>query len=328
MRTTRPTPLRTFLAAAGAAAVILSLTACSGASGDGISPTSADEGGADLVAPVDAAEAPGEAEGGGAGGDAARSAADTSSVKDSTTVDLSTQQALIKTGAVSLRSKDVGQARYEVQVLVDLYGGQIADDKTETDRSGSPLRSRMVLRVPVDDFDEVMDGLAKIDTLASTNTSSEDVTTQLIDVEARIKVQQASVQRVRQLLARAASIRDIMSIENELANRQAQLDSLLQQQAYLKDQTSMSTVKVNIERKPDTKKAAPKDDDDGFLAGLSSGWNGLKTTVVAVATVVGAVLPFAGVALLIGVPVWFLVRRLRRNPGPVVPQPEVTQPST
>ena len=85
-----------------------------------------------------------------------------------------------------------------------------------------------------------------------------------------------------------------MAIENELANRQAQLDSLLQQQAYLKDQTSMSTIKVNIERKPDPKKAAPKDDDDGFLAGLSAGWNGLKTTVVAVATVVGAVLPFAG----------------------------------
>ena len=132
-----------------------------------------------------------------------------------------------------------------------------------------------------------------MDTLASTTTSSEDVTTQLIDVEARIKVQQASVERVRQLLARAQSIRDIMAIEAEIAQRQAELDSLAQQQAYLKDQTSMSTVKVNIERKPDPKKAAPKDDDSGFLAGLAAGWNGLKTTVVAVATVVGALLPFA-----------------------------------
>ena len=113
-----------------------------------------------------------------------------------------------------------------MQVLVDEHGGQVADDKTETDKSGEPLRSRMVLRVPVDDFDEVMDALAGMDTLASTTTSSEDVTTQLIDVEARIKVQQASVARVRQLLARAASIRDIMAIEAEIANRQAQLDSL------------------------------------------------------------------------------------------------------
>jgi hypothetical protein len=201
-------------------------------------------------------------------------------------------------------------------VLVDEHGGQIADDKTETDKLGEPLRTRMVLRVPVDDFDEVMDSLARMATLASTTTSSEDATTQLIDVEARIKVQQASVQRVRQLLTRAQSIRDIMAIESELANRQAQLDSLLQQQAYLKDQTSMSTVKVNIERLPDPKKVAPKDDDDGFLAGLTAGWDALKATVVATATVVGAVLPFAVAALVLGIPVWLLVRRIRRTPAP------------
>ena len=165
-------------------------------------------------------------------------------------VDLTTQQALIKTGAVSLRSADVGKTRYDVQVLVDEQGGQVADDKTETDKSGEPLRARMVLRVPVDSFEDVMNALGSMETLASTSTSSEDVTTQLIDVEARIKAQQASVERVRQLLAQAQSIRDIMAIESELAQRQAELDSLAQQQAYLKDQTSMATVKVNIERSP------------------------------------------------------------------------------
>ena len=142
-----------------------------------------------------------------------------------------------------------------MQVLVDEQGGQVADDKTETDKSGEPLRARMVLRVPVDSFEDVMNALGSMETLASTTTSSEDVTTQLIDVEARIKAQQASVERVRQLLAQAQSIRDIMAIESELAQRQAELDSLAQQQAYLKDQTSMATVKVNIERKPDPKAA-------------------------------------------------------------------------
>ena len=315
-------------AAAGAAALILSLTACSGGSDGDFGATGDDTGGsADLAeaeAPAPAAPADdGLAyEGGGAGdGEAA-------SRNVSKAVDLQTQQqALIKTGAVALRSKDVGDTRYEVQVIVDQFGGQVTDDKTETDKVGKPMRARMVLRVPVADFDEVMSELGKLAVLASSTTSSEDVTTQLIDVEARIKVQQASVPRVRQLLARAESIRDIMAIENELANRQAQLDSLLQQQAYLKDQTSMSTVKVNIERQPDPKKAAPKDDDDGFIAGLSAGWQGLKTTVVAVATVVGAVLPFAAVGLLLGVPVWILVRRLRRNPAPVPAAPAGPAPT-
>ena len=297
----------THLLAVSATALLLSLTACSGGS-DADSPeaTTAMDGGAaggsagdvgatSREAPADAAAAPEKA------------------VADNA-VDVTTQQALIKTGAVSMRSADVGKTRYDVQVLVDEQGGQVADDKTETDKSGEPLRARMVLRVPVDSFEDVMNALGSMETLASTSTSSEDVTTQLIDVEARIKAQQASVERVRQLLAQAQSIRDIMAIESELAQRQAELDSLAQQQAYLKDQTSMATVKVNIERKPDPKAPVAEDDDTGFLAGLAAGWDGLKKTVVAVATVVGAVLPFAVIALLIGVPVWLLVRRMRRTP--------------
>jgi aspartyl-tRNA synthetase len=123
--------------------------------------------------------------------------------------------------------------------------------------------------------------------------------------------------RITALLARAESIRDIMSIEAELSNRQAQLDSLTQQQAYLADQTSLATIKVSIERKPSATPAPKKDDDHGFLAGLTAGWDGLRATVVAVLTVVGAVLPFAVVGLLVGVPVWLLIRRLRREPAAV-----------
>ena len=301
----------THLLAVSATALLLSLTACSGGS-DGDSPeaTTAMEGGDAGGSSGDMAESAPEAP-----ADAAAAAKDGSAARNA--VDLTTQQALIKTGAVSLRSADVGATRYDVQVLVDEQGGQLAADETETDKSGEPLRARMVLRVPVDAFDDVMNALGSMETLASTSTSSEDVTTQLIDVEARIKAQTASVERVRQLLAQARSIRDIMAIESELAQRQAELDSLVQQQAYLKDQTSMATVKVNIERQPDPKASVTEDDDSGFLAGLAAGWDGLKKTVVAVATVVGALLPFTVLVLLVGVPVWLLVRRMRRTPPPV-----------
>ena len=311
------------LLAAVAAAALLSLTACSGGS-DADSPAATDTqaygggAGGDAVEP-EAASAPDAAYEDGAAKDA-----DGSTVRNA--ADIVEQQAVIKNGAVSLRSDDVGKTRFDVQALLDEHNGQVADDKTETDKSGEALRSRMVLRVPSEDFDDVMSGLADLAQLASTTSSAEDVTTQVIDVDAQIKVQEASVQRVRQLLTRAQSIRDIMAIESELANRQAQLDSLKQQQAYLKNQTSLATIKVSIERKPDAVVKKKEEDRTGFLGGLGAGWDGLRATVVAVLTVVGAVLPFAAVALLVGVPVWLLVRRLRRSP--LAPQSEATQPST
>lgn len=311
----RPKPMHTpgrtaRLLAAGAAAALLTLTACSGGSdGDnGSADTQMAEGGGagDMVVP-EAASAPDEAAYDSAG---AAKDADGSTARNA--ADLVEQQAVIKNGAVALRSDDVGQTRFDVQALLDEHNGQVADEKTETDKTGAALRSRMVVRVPAADFDDVMAELGRLAQLASTTSSAADVTTQLIDVDAQIKVQEASVQRVRQLLTRAGSIRDIMAIESELANRQAQLDSLKQQQAYLKDQTSLATIRVNIERKPDAVVKKKEEDRTGFLGGLGAGWDGLRATVVAVLTIVGAVLPFAVVALVLGVPVWLLTRRLRR----------------
>ncbi len=296
------------LAASVTLAALAALTACSGGGSD-IGPAATDDtamreagGGGGDAASAPEAEVPAD---GGAGAKAGSVAFQDGNV--------SLTQALIRTGSVSLRCDDVGETRFSVQELVDEHRGQIAEDKTETDKTGAALRSRMVLRVPSADFDEVMDALAKLAILATTSTSSEDVTTQLIDVEARIAVQERSVSRVRTLLTRAESIRDIMAIEGELANRQAQLDSLSQQQAWLKDQTSMATISVHLQRTEKDVSAPKKEDRKGFLAGLEAGWDGLRGTTTAVLTAVGALLPFALVALILGVPVWLLVRRMRRT---------------
>jgi len=73
---------------------------------------------------------------------------------------------------------------------------------------------------------------------------------------------------------------------------------------------------VSIERTKEKKKpvsAKQKDDDSGFLAGLESGWHGLKTFGVGLATVLGALLPWMVVAAVVAVPGIPLLRRFRRR---------------
>jgi hypothetical protein len=56
--------------------------------------------------------------------------------------------------------------------------------------------------------------------------------------------------------------------------------------------------------------ARPDDDaldDAGFLTGLRNGWEGLVSVLVVGATVIGAVLPFAVVLAVLGVPLWLLL---------------------
>jgi hypothetical protein len=223
-------------------------------------------------------------------------------------------RAVIRKGDVELRAADVGKAQFEVQRVVDRHSGQVTEEKTTTDDDGDPAYTRMVLRIPTGRFSAAMSALKEIGELESADSSEDDVTTQLIDTRSRLRAQKRSIARITVLFDRAESIRDIMAIEAELSRRQADLDSLERQLAYLRGQTSMSTITVSIDEIP-TKAAPKKADDDhaGFVAGLSAGWDALSAFAVALATALGALLPWLIVLGILGPPAYLLARALRRR---------------
>jgi hypothetical protein len=218
----------------------------------------------------------------------------------------------ISSGTVSLVSDDVAEARREVQRIVDAQKGSISEESTETDDEGTATYARLVIRVPASSFSVTMLALEKAAELRTSQASSEDVTTQVIDTNVRVRAQEASLRRVEQLLARANSLKEIIWIESQLTSRQAELDSLKSQQAWLSDQTSESTITVDIERKQ-VPKAEEKESDAGFLTGLKGGMKALGGFATAMATIVGALLPFAIVLAIFTLPAWLLVRRSARR---------------
>lgn len=219
---------------------------------------------------------------------------------------------VISNGTVSLVSADVAKARRDVQRIVDAQQGTISEENTQTDDEGTATYARLVVRVPSSSFAATMLELEKAAELRQSQLSSEDVTTQVIDTDVRVRAQEGSLRRVEQLLARARSLKDIIWIESQLTRRQAELDSLKSQQAWLSDQTSDSTITIDIERKHAAEEAK-EDGDAGFLTGLKSGMSALGEFATALATITGALLPFAIVLAIFGSPVWLFVRRSARR---------------
>lgn len=288
------------------------LAACSSAS------DSASDGGGGDMSDEMAASAPelAESESGGATrGDAATGGDTTGSDTTSTVADLRTppsERAVISTGTVSLRSKDVAEARREVQRVVDAQGGDITDENTETDDEGATSYSRLVVRVPSAKFNAAMVALEEAAEFRSSNRGAKDVTTEVIDTDVRVRAQESSLKRVELLLSRAQSLKDIIWIESQLTSRQAELDSMKSQQAWLRDQTSFSTITVDITAIAEKDKVEEeKKTETGFLAGLDGGMKAMGASLSAIATAVGALLPFAVLLLVLGLPVWLLVRRRR-----------------
>lgn len=288
-------------------ATALALTGCSGA-GDGASSDSAAGGEA---AKADAKEAaPGGAADSGSGGAARR---------QPSTAPKAAATHIIRTASLTVRVKDVPEALDEARTAVEDAGGFVGDETTRRDGDGHE-RTRVVLRVPVEQYAEVLKDLEGTGKLVERSAKAQDVTDQVVDVESRITSQRASVARIRELMDRATKLSDVVTLEGELSSRQADLEALLAQQASLKDRTSLATITLSLSQTPVTKKAAPEDDGPGFLDALAGGWDAFVTMLRWLAVVFGAVLPFLAVATLL-VLLWVKVLRPRRPARPVAPDP-------
>lgn len=325
-------PIRTRLsaplAAVAAVAALGLLSGCSSSDGGGESASVAD---VDAAQPADDAPAYD-------GGSARDALADESvaavddvgevgDVADAKAVDPSKDAArvapgtsVIRTGLVSLESEDVAKARFDVRKVVDTYRGTVTEQETSTGDEGEMSTARLVVRVPSASFEDATRDLEGVATLLSSSTTGEDVSTEVVDVDARIRAQRASVARVEALLDQAVDLQQVISIERQLASRQADLDSLVARQKYLADQTALSTITVAIEQ-PDGDEPKEDDEEGGFASGLEDGWASFVDGLVVALTVVGFLLPWLILVAVLGLPTWLALRRRagRRPASPPAP---------
>ncbi|AXE89343.1 DUF4349 domain-containing protein [Streptomyces sp. Go-475] len=298
----RPVPALAALLLAAA----LALTGCSAGGEDSAGSTTADRGYAGPEAGAKEA-APGSA-GSGTGSGAGSGSRATAPPKLTASI--------IRTASLTVQVKDVPKALEEARTRTENAGGYVGNETTTRDAEGRE-RTRVVLRVPVEKYDEVLAGLEGAGKLLDRSAKAEDVTDQVVDVESRITSQRASVARIRELMDRATKLSDVVTLEGELSSRQADLEALLARQASLKDRTSLATITLSLSETPVKKPEKKEEGDPGFLDALAGGWNAFVTMLRWLAVVLGAVLPFAAVTAVI-VLLWLRVvrPRLPRRPRP------------
>ncbi|MFF7527934.1 DUF4349 domain-containing protein [Streptomyces bobili] len=216
---------------------------------------------------------------------------------------------IIRTATLTVQVKNVSKALDQARAATENAGGYLSDETTVRDEDSSE-QTRVVLRVPVEKYDDVLAGLQGAGKLLERTAKAQDVTDQVVDVESRITSQRASVIRVRELMDQATKLSDVVTLEGELSRRESDLEALLAQQASLKDRTSMATITLTLTEKPVV--AEKEDDAPGFVDALAGGWDAFVTMLRWIAVAFGAVLPFAAVLALILL-VWLRLLRPRRR---------------
>jgi hypothetical protein len=280
-------------------AAALALTGCSGGA------SSSSDGGSALS---DDKAAQSEAKG-------AAGAEDSAGGKQATAAPQAAANHIIRTATLTVQVKNVPKALAAARTSTENAGGFVGKESTSRDEEGAE-QTQVVLRVPVEKYDEVLTDLQGAGKLLERTANAQDVTDQVVDVESRIATQRASVARIRELMDKATKLSDVVTLEGELSTRQADLESLLARQASLKDRTTLATITLSLSESPVVK--AEEDDDPGVVDALAGGWDAFVTMLRWIVVAVAAVLPFlAGLALLVLVWLRLIRPRLARRPAPV-----------
>jgi Domain of unknown function (DUF4349) len=216
---------------------------------------------------------------------------------------------VVVTGYLTLVTGDPLTAADDARRIVESAGGRLDGLTKEPPSDQQQASAQLVARIPSDRLDATLADLEELGTVQSLSTSSNDVTQQTTDLDARIASLQASVDRLRQLLTGAASTADLIAIETALSEREAELESLTQQRTYLADQVDYATVTIAIS----TPAALPTPTPTDFPGAVAAGFAALVAALGWTLVGIGAALPWVVFLGLVGALVFALVRVLRRR---------------
>jgi len=230
-----------------------------------------------------------------------------------TKVPLPATRSVVYTATLRVRADNVDASATKAKQQVAAAGGYIEHETG----SSSPPSATLRLKVPADRYADLLTRLSTdLGTKRSLSQQAEDVTGEVADVDSRVRSAQAALASFRKLLDRAKTVGEVINIEQEIASREADLESLQARQKSLQESTRYATLTVELEAR--SQAAKEKDDSrGGFVGGLQNGWDAFTAFVGGVATVLGWLLPFLVTAAVIGLPALAVWRRLRdRRPTP------------
>lgn len=212
------------------------------------------------------------------------------------TTEVARERMLIKTGNLSIQVDDVKQSRKQIGEIANKLKAYISDERL--DDYGDRLNTSLIIRVPSVSYDTLVALIEQVgEKTESKSVNVQDVTEEYIDVEARLKTKKELEARYREILKQANTVTDILSVESNLNNVRAEIESMEGRLKYLMSQVSFSTLNLNFYQKISTEYGFA-----GKLAdGLGNGWTNFLSFFIGLANI----WPFL---MLIGVAVWLFIR--------------------
>ena len=208
---------------------------------------------------------------------------------------------------------DLGPTMTKLTALAAANGGFVASSQTQSGAgSGGAPYGSVTLQVPVANFSAVLKQAQALGRTSDLTTKATDVTGQYVDLQSRIAALGVSRQQYLTILAKAATVGDVLAVQEQLDTIESQIEQLQGQLQVLTGETSYSTLSVTVSEGSRPPRPGPLP-ESGLVRAWHDSIGGFVAGVEGVVRVAGPVL-FAllclGLVLVGGRALW---RRYQRH---------------
>ncbi len=138
----------------------------------------------------------------------------------------------------------------ELASSVGSYGGYVESSSIGDRgyyRNGQKLRyARYTLRVPADQLDAFLNTVSDLGNVTAINTGLKDVTTNYVDSEKHLESLRVEQQALLEILAKAETIEDIITVQDRLTYVRYQIESYEAILRTYDDQVALSSVNLTV----------------------------------------------------------------------------------
>jgi Domain of unknown function (DUF4349)/Putative zinc-finger len=154
--------------------------------------------------------------------------------------------AVIRTATLRIVAKNFDGVRGTVEGIVSQAGGFV-DQMTVTGDTAAARELRGTVRVPGDKMADALTRLRQIGQVVEDTQGAQDVTDQIVDLDARMHSARATEKRLTELLAnRTGKLSDVLEVERELTRVRLDIERLDAEKTNVGRRVSYATIDVTI----------------------------------------------------------------------------------
>ncbi len=221
---------------------------------------------------------------------------------------------IIKNGSLVLQVTGIDAALTSATQQITALNGYVSGSERSGD--GEFDQATLTFRIPAQSWDDALARLRALGTkILDERSTTEDVTSQVVDLGARIKNLATTEAALQGIMDRATEIKDVLAVQAELTSVRGQIEQLTAQKTNLEQQAAYSTLNVTFSLKPNpvltsTTQFDPASEVEQASASLVSLLQSLATAGIWFAIVWVPIL--IALAIIVGIGA-FGYRRFRRS---------------